>query len=357
VLADAALQKRGVSPASTWEWHKVVLIAAGLFLLWQISGVLLLAFAACMLAVVLNALAKYPSDVTGLPYGLVLAVVVLVISLALLGIFVLLGVQIQSDFKFLGEKVSDAVVQALREIGIDAQSLDLGQELGSDGLAALLGGVANTTGTVATIATNALLVVVGGIFLAAHPEIYRKAVMHLLPPEMSQKVGEVLDNVGAALRHWLIGQLALMFGVGAATTAGLALVGVPSALGLGVLAGLLEFVPVAGSIIAAIPGLVVTFSGSFELGLWALGVYLAVQQIESNLAAPLVQRKTVNLPPALSLFALMAFGMWFGVLGVMVAAPLTVCIQVLVVQLYSRDMLGWKISIPGVHASRDRDAG
>lgn len=121
----------------------------------------------------------------------------------------------------------------------------------------------------------------------------------------------------------------------------------PSALALGFLAGLSEFVPIVGPVLGAVPALLLALSEGGNTVFWVLGLYLAVQQIESNLIMPLVQRETVDLPPVLTLFAILALGVLFGPLGVLLGTPLTVVIHVAVMQLYVRDTLHEAVRLPG----------
>ena len=150
-----------------------------------------------------------------------------------------------------------------------------------------------------------------------------------------------------ALRLWLRGQLLAMVVVGVLTGVGLWLIEVPSAFALGLLAGLLEFIPFAGPVLSAIPGVLLALVISPELALGTIVVYVAVQQFEGNVLQPIVQRYAVDLPPVVLLFSLLAFGTLFGVIGVIFAAPLTVVAYVLVKRLYVQEALGTKTPIPG----------
>jgi predicted PurR-regulated permease PerM len=131
-----------------------------------------------------------------------------------------------------------------------------------------------------------------------------------------------------------------MLVVGVLTGLGLWLIGVPSALALGLLAGVLEFIPLAGPVLAAIPALLLALTVGVDTALWAGGLMLLIQQIEGNLIQPLVQRYAVQLPPALFLFALIGFAAMFGAIGIVLAAPLTVVVYVLNKRLYVQDALG-----------------
>jgi predicted PurR-regulated permease PerM len=144
-----------------------------------------------------------------------------------------------------------------------------------------------------------------------------------------------------ALRGALSGELSLLTGLG------LWLVGVPSPLALGLIAGLLEIIPYAGPIISAVPGLILALTQSPTEALWALLVYVVVQQIEGNILMPVVQKKAVSLPPALTVFGVVAAGILFGIPGLTFAGPLLVVAFVLVKRLYVRGALGTSTPVPG----------
>jgi len=130
-----------------------------------------------------------------------------------------------------------------------------------------------------------------------------------------------------------------MLTVGLITWLGLLLLGVPLALGLAFLAFLLEFIPVLGPIAAAVPAILVGLSVSPMLGLWVTLLYIGIQQVESYLLLPLVQRWALHFPPALSLIGILVFGVLFGWVGVLLAAPLMVATTVWVRKLYLESIL------------------
>ena len=150
-----------------------------------------------------------------------------------------------------------------------------------------------------------------------------------------------------ALRLWLKGQAIAMVVVGLMTGIGLWFLGMPSAFVLGLLAGLLEFIPFAGPIISAIPAILLALVVGPEMALWVGLLYLAVQQFEGNILSPMIQQYAVDLPGVVLLFSLIGFGILFGTLGVILAAPLAVVTLVLVKRLYIIETLDTPTPIPG----------
>jgi predicted PurR-regulated permease PerM len=139
-----------------------------------------------------------------------------------------------------------------------------------------------------------------------------------------------------------MGQLLLMSAVAVVTGIGLAALDVPLALALALLAGLLEFIPYIGPLVAAVPALLVALGESPALAGWVLLLYIGIQAVEGNLLQPLVQQRAVYLAPALILLGQLVFGILAGPLGIVLATPLAASALVTVRMLYIEDVLGEK---------------
>lgn len=328
----------------------VVLLLVGLALLAvHLSNVLLLIFGAVLIAVILRAIADPLSDRLGLPPWLsLIAAVLLVAGLIGLTLF-LFGAQLAGQVRALTESLPgavDSLKQRIAGLPYGQQMLVALQGSTPDG-GNVLGRLGGWAMTLSGILSNLVVVVVSGIFLATEPRTYQRGLVALFPKRQSQTVQSALHHSGRALRMWLLGQLVSMTLVGTLTFIGLWAIGVPSALALGLIAGLSEFIPLVGPVIGAVPGLLIALSSGPETALWAALVYFGVQQIESNLITPLVEKHVVSLPPSVTLIAVLAIGTLFGPLGVLLSAPLAVLLYVLINQLYVRDLLGRDTAIPG----------
>lgn len=194
--------------------------------------------------------------------------------------------------------------------------------------------------SIVAAASGLIVVLAVGVYLAADPAWYLGGAVQLAPPGYRPRLEDALRRAGAALRWWLLAQLATMTVVGVATGLGLWWAGVPLALSLGLLALLLEIIPNFGPLLAALPALLLGWSQGGTTVLWVAAVFLVVQGLESYVVLPLAQQQAARLPPALSILAIVLFGLVAGLLGVLAAAPLTVAAIVLVKTLYVRDVLG-----------------
>jgi predicted PurR-regulated permease PerM len=153
--------------------------------------------------------------------------------------------------------------------------------------------------------------------------------------------------MGRALHQWLLATLMAMGLVAVLVALGAWLIGLPSPLALGLFAGLAEFIPVVGPVLGAVPVLLLALTQGAGHFAWALALVLAVQQLEANMITPMIQQRMVEVPPALLLFSIVAFGAVFDLAGVVLAGPLTVVALVAVRMLYQRQTLGERVTVPG----------
>jgi predicted PurR-regulated permease PerM len=188
--------------------------------------------------------------------------------------------------------------------------------------------------TVLGVIGDALVIIFLGLFLATQPAMYRDTLLLLVPPTRRQHYREVFDEAGETLRHWLLGQSLTMTLIALFVWIGLMLVGVGPALLLGLQAGLLAFVPTLGPLIAG----VAIMLASLSFGLWgvigALGVYLAVQTLESYLLTPMIQKRAISVPPAILFASQIILGLLFGLYGLALATPLAAITRVFILRQY-----------------------
>ena len=324
----------------------VIALAGLVFLAWQLRIVLLMFFGAVVVATIFRTLADPIRRATRMPEALAVLLAVLIVAGIVGAVTWLFGAQMAAQTQGFLDRLPaawDALGDRLQALGVDRSLLGSGPTTGN-GFLAIAGRLASSlSGAFADI----MVILFGGIFLAAKPRFYRGGAIKLLPPARRELVAEAMDESETALRLWLRAQLIGMVLVGAMTGIGLWLVGVPSAMVLGLIAGLFEFIPFAGPILSAIPGIALALTHSPETALWALGVYVVVQHVEAYMLYPLIQQWAVDIPAAVLLFALIAFAALFGTLGVIFAAPLTVVTYVLVKRLYVIEALDTPTAIPG----------
>ncbi|HYD68876.1 AI-2E family transporter [Azospirillum sp.] len=322
----------------TWKVLIVAGVAALAYLLVQISHAVLLAFAGVLFAILLRRIAGLLKRFTGLSEMWGLAAILVTLLAAVVGGGWLVGAWALGEVSQLSDQIGRAIDQLPKEVR--------DQISGEGGVGPWLGRLRQIAPSVVYFIGDAIIVLFIALYVAATPGVYRRGLVLLVPPAGHKRAYEVLDTLGDTLWKWLIGQFISMAIVGALTTAGLMLLGVPAALGLGVLAMVLEFIPFIGPILAAMPALLIAFTQDAQTVLWVGLLYLVIQQAEGQLVTPLVQKRIVDLPPAVTIGAITAGGLLFGLLGMFLAAPLAVTALVLVNLLYIEDKLGEEPHFP-----------
>ncbi|MFO1074276.1 MAG: AI-2E family transporter [Geminicoccaceae bacterium] len=342
-----------MQPLSDMAFARRVLIVLALvalaLLLWELRDVLLLVFAAVIVAVVLRACARPLVLLTGWPRPWPELVATLLLAAVLAGMGWLIGAPLRQQAVELAQRLPDAWSAFEQQLGVEALGPELLERVtGAGNAGSVLGSMLGVASTLAGVTANLLVVLVGGVYLAVQPRLYREGLVRLVPGTGTrERVDETLAAVGRALRLWLLGRLAAMVMIGILIGAGLWLIGLPNALALALFAGLVEFVPLAGPVLGAVPALLIALTQGWAALLWTFLLVLLVQQVEGNVVSPLIERQAVSLPPALTLFAVIAAGVLFGPLGVMLAAPITVVAFVAVGKLWVRETLGEPATVPG----------
>jgi predicted PurR-regulated permease PerM len=187
---------------------------------------------------------------------------------------------------------------------------------------------------------NVIIILFVGIYFAATPQLYTNGLVRMVPQSKRGRAREVLQELGHTLASWLLGKAASMLIVGVATSIGLSMLGVPLALILGIIAGLLDFIPYLGPVMAGVPAVLLALSISPELAMYTVLLFVGVQLVEGYLLQPLIEARAVDLPPALVIVMQLIFGTLFGFAGVALATPLAAGLSVLVKMLYIEDVLG-----------------
>ena len=339
-------------PTAHWtDRVKPLLVVLGVALLaiaaWHLQRFLFLVFGAILLSLVLASGKRFVCKWTRLDDTASLTIVVLTSILAISAFIALLGTRLVSEAMNLVDRMP-AIVGSIEDrfglSGIEDWLSARGEELLSNG--SLFTNLTGASSIVVSSVIGLFLILSGGVFLAANPGLYRDGFLKLIPPESRKEGREVMGELATALRFWIIGQMVAMVCVGVITTVGLYLLGVPTPFGLGVLAGLMEFIPYVGPISSAVPAFAVAFSESPWLAVWVALLYFAIQQAESIFLIPLIQKRTVSLPPVVTIFTVLAFASLFGLSGAILGAPATVVIFVLVKMLWVRDQLDEDTELP-----------
>jgi predicted PurR-regulated permease PerM len=297
-------------------------------LVWVARYVLLLLFAGCIGALVLSTLTNWVKLKFHIRRGLAYALVLLgILALIVIGIC-LRGPALVHQIAGLEQGIPTAIGKILDRL----QSQDWGRWLlsqtsGSDkisrGLAFIgsrIGGAMYLTG--ATIG-GLFLVVISSLYLASEPSLYLEGIERILSPSVREVFKACLKEAGQTLKSWLLAKAVSMMTVGAFVGIALLILRIPLAGTLGLIAGILTFIPNVGPILSVFPAALLAFGISPGKGILTILIFCLAHFFEGNLITPLAERKIASLPPALTLTVQLLLGSVTGALGVALAAPIT----------------------------------
>lgn len=316
-------------------------IAVGLVLvLWTVSDIFLLFFGSILGAILIVAAAdlmrrQLPiSEKVAITGVIVLMFAVFAISL------VLLGPILVAQLDLLADRLPGTLQGLQEELGLGPFVKRLTNGVTPESISSMAAGLAAWGFTLASGFGGVLLIGAGSMYLAYDPERYRSGFVALMPPAVQDNVAAALSDSGIALKRWLAGQLLAMLIVGGLTALGLWLIGVPSALALGLIAGVLEFIPVLGPLIAAVPIALLAAGQDLSTLAFALLLMFIIQQLENIIIMPLIVGRVTFLPAAIGLFSVIALGLLLGPLGLLLGYPLSIVLDAVIRRLYLRDTLG-----------------
>ena len=352
-MPDAALPDRSDAalPAATRRdptWTIAHILRASVILLgvaallWALSDAFLIIFLAVLLSALLRGLGQEVTRFTRMNITLAVLLVFLVLFVLVCGLSWWVGPKFATEAQQLWTQLSNRFGSLQQMLG----GIGLGGSGNSGSTKAVLPHMIAMVASSTVSFLGALLVIVAtAVYFAIAPETYVAGCVHLVPRWYQERARGIILEMGSTMQGWLLGQLIDMIVVGVLAGGGLWLMQAPLALALGVLAGLFTFVPYFGTIVAGVLGAVVGLTVSLNETLWIVGLFLVCHGIEGYLVAPFVQRRTVHLPPALTLLAMVVLTAFFGIFGVLVATPLIAVLMVGITRVYVEDILG------------DRDAG
>ncbi|EHL95829.1 hypothetical protein HMPREF9946_05066 [Acetobacteraceae bacterium AT-5844] len=320
----------------------LVLVVALLLLLWLVPDVPLLVFAGVLLAVFLRGGGDLIGARLGLPAPLRVLLFVLLLVVLGTGFALLAAVPLADQANQLWQQVPRVAEQIQQRIAAYSWGQELLQRLQPENLSLPSGGGSSAfsaLGTTFGALGNFVLFLFIGLYLAVDPGLYRRGIELLVAPSLRPKTRAVFEEAGETLRGWLGAQLISMAAVGLLMGLGFWLLGLPLAVLLGTIAALLAFIPNIGPVIAAVPAVLLGLESGLSGALAVLGVYIAVQTAESYLITPYVQRRSVDLPPVLTITVQVAMGMLYGIMGLALATPLAALGLMLVRRLYVEDYL------------------
>ncbi len=323
--------------------------------LWLVRDVLFIAFAATLLAVFFSLLVDRLEP--AMPRWLAGVITLLVFLGLIVGFWAVAWPQVQSQAATLGEQLPRTLGSAVEWVrdqwrqlvpaapaegttggtGSGQAEVSFQARLRSEALNMVAGALPLLNTAIGAV-TAAIVIVFAGVFMVISPDTYVDGLLRLVPRKGRPRLRRALESAGAALKRWIAGMSVSMAVIFLTSTAGLYLLGVPGALVLGMIAGILVFIPFIGPALSALPAMAMGLTVSPMTLLWVALLYLGIQLLESNFMTPLIMKEAVELQPAAIILFQMAMGVLFGFLGLFLAVPLFAVLQVMVGELYVEEM-------------------
>lgn len=304
-------------------------IAALFALVVLLAQPLLVVFAGMVLAAMIDGGARLVGRVLPIARGWRVTIVLLLVAAFLVWTAYFAGSQIAAQAAALPATIEAQTLRTIEWLrghgfAIEARDIRGLAERAVGGIGQLTYVVGGVIGTVTTV----LLVIVLGIYFAIEPRLYRRGVAWLFPRDRRDYFEGTAQLMGSSLRRLMAGRLLGMTLEGITTWLLLQVYGVPMAALLGLLTGLLAFLPNIGAPVSGALMILVGFSGGVDMGIYCIIVYVVVQAVDGNIVVPMVARRTVDLAPALVLGAQLVMGVLFGLIGLILADPLVAMIKV-----------------------------
>ncbi len=304
-------------------------LAIGVALIVLLIQPLLIIFAALVFASMLDGGARLLGRILPIPRTARVAITILLVLIFFVGLFYMTGVQIAAQAEQLRttlEAQANKVAHWAADLGLMPGRSDVTglvqQALGS------VGRLTSAVGTVFGAVSSMLMIVILGLFIALEPRIYERGLQWMVPSDSRDEFARTIGRMATTMRRLLAGRLLGMLVEGVLMWICLSFAGVPMALLLGIITGVLAFIPNIGAFISGVMMVSVGFSAGQETGIWAIIIYFAVQNFDGYVVIPMVARRTVDMPPALTLSSQILASTLFGILGLALADPMVAMIKV-----------------------------
>ena len=297
-------------------------------------NIFMMLLAASLIALYFHGLAGFIQQKTKLSskWSMALSIVISLIFVVLL--CWLIGAKVQSQLDELSSQLPAMVDQAKARLSESSIGQKIFGQNSNDNTQKLASAAKRFLNSTFGFLGDIYVILFLGIFLTSSPDSYKKGIIALVPSRAEQKAEEILDEVGNKLRSWLKGKIFAMAVVAGLTAVGLSILRMPMVLVLALIAGILNFIPNFGPMIAMVPAVLIGLSQGTDTALMTAGLYILVQVVESNFITPMVQKKLVSIPPAMIIFGQLIVGSVTGYLGIILATPLLLIVMVLVQELY-----------------------
>ncbi|MFW7381383.1 MAG: AI-2E family transporter [Oligoflexus sp.] len=326
--------------------YKALGIVLLLLLLWYASAVFLITFFSILFTIAFRTLINFVAEKCHcsdrISFYIVLPTLIILATFASWW----LSSDIIEQIRELAKRLPEAINSFINWLGksqFGDEIIDQAQEWDQvlkERSASLLSGARGILSTAVGFLSAIVVITFMTLFMSFNPDLYIRGIISLSPVKYESRTKEILDRLGQGIQWWLLGKLLSMTVIAVLSGIGLTIIGINLALALAIIAGTFAFIPYFGPLLSFLPAVLLALAESPTKALYVTALYAFIQFIEGNLLTPIIEKKTVHLPPALTLFAQVQFGLLFGFLGVVLASPLALVLIILVKSIYIEDYLG-----------------
>jgi predicted PurR-regulated permease PerM len=319
-----------------WQTVGVVTLLVSVILIARVAfNVLLMILAGSLIATFFHGLADLIQRKTKWKRAMAMLTGVLLTFIIVTVLIWFMGTRIQEQIK----QLSTTLPKTVQHLKASLAKSDLGQKIldatgGDKNTDNMLDTARSFFTTTFGVLGDVYIILFLGIFFTTNPDLYKNGLLMLVPPSRKDVSRHILNRISTSLKGWLKGMMVAMVLVTIMITIGLSIIGIPAAMVLGLLTGLLEIVPTLGSAIAMIPGVLLGLTVDLHTAIFVALVYIISQTISANIVNPLIQKKMTNLPPALTLVSQLIMAAVSGAMGIIMAVPLLSIAVILVDELY-----------------------
>ena len=315
-----------------------------IFVLKAAFSVLLIILAACLIAVFFHGFGDMIERLTKLSHRISVLIGVAITVMFLAGIFWFMGSTLQAQVAELKSDFPEMIAKAKASLSHSTIGNKVLESIAAFDDTKIMSTARGFFNTSFGVLGDLYIIIFLGIFFTVDPSIYKEGIIKLTPVAGKKDVRIVMERISVVLKGWLKGMLLAMFLIGILTVIALKIYNIPLALTLAILAGLMNFIPNFGPLIAMIPAVLIGFTISVNMAIVVAITYLGIQTLESNVVTPMIQKKMINLPPALTILSQVIMGTMSGFLGILLATPLLAIVIVLVDELYVKKQNALEIS-------------
>jgi predicted PurR-regulated permease PerM len=306
----------------------VILIARVAF------NVLLLALAGSLIAVYFHGLGDFIQRRTKLNRKWAMFISVAGTIVIICGLTWFIGAKIQIQVTELSNSLPHTISTAKAKLNQTPVGQKVLESLSGDNSTKLYDTVQTFFSTSFGVLGDIYLILFLGIFFTASPSLYKDGILVLVPQNKKELGMHIIDRISLSLKGWLKGMMVSIVLITVLISVALTIIGIPMTMVLGLITGILELVPNLGSLLAMIPGVLLALTIGTGTAIIVASLYIISQTIVANIVTPLIQKKMINLPPALTLISQLIMGALSGALGIILAVPLLAILIILVDELY-----------------------